>query len=292
MLSPASLLAPTRPVLFDGGFGACLQHRGLEPGSAPEGWNVSRPDDVRTLHSEFVAAGSLVIETNTFGANVRRFQSAEVKGKISDNIRAAVRLATEAAGHRAIIAGSAGPLGELIEPYGELSAEDARAAFTEPYRTMREAGVRVLLIETMMSLEEAQLALECAHAIGFDIVGATMTFEPTPHGPRTAFGVSPTKAARELVAAGAQIVGSNCGSGFDTMRQVAKEFVAASSVPVLIQPNAGIPRGGANGPVYPESPESFGAFLAELHGMGVKLLGGCCGAEPEHIAAAAARLQP
>lgn len=287
MTSVAALLAPSSPVLFDGGFGACLQHRGLEPGSAPEIWNHIRPDEVRALHREFMTAGSMVIETNTFGANARRFRAAEVEGSVSDNVRAAVRLAMEAASPQTIVAGSTGPLGELIEPYGDLTVDDARAAFTEQYRSLHDAGIRVLLIETMMALEEAQLALECAQAIGFDVVGVTMTFEPTPHGPRTAFGVSPSQAAKALVSAGAQIVGSNCGSGFDTMRDVARDFLDTAAVPVLIQPNAGIPRGGAKGPVYPETPESFGAFLAELHGMGVKLLGGCCGAEPEHLAAAA-----
>ncbi len=242
------------------------------------------------LHREFVAAGSMVIESNTFGANARRFHAVEVEDDVAENIRAAAGLALEAAGGRIIVAGSTGPLGELIEPYGELAHDEARASLLEQYRALKGAGIRVLLIETMMALEEAQLALESAHAVGFDIVGATMTFEPTPHGPRTAFGVSPAQAAKALIAAGAQIVGSNCGSGFDTMRDVAKEFLDASSVPVLIQPNAGIPRGGANGPVYPETPESFAAFLAEMYGMGVKLLGGCCGAEPEHIGAAAKHL--
>ena len=242
------------------------------------------------LHREFVAAGSMVIESNTFGANARRFHAAEVDDEVAENVRAAVGLAHGAAGDQALVAGSTGPLGELIEPYGELAQDEARASLLEQYRALKASGVRVLLIETMMALEEAQLALECAHAVGFDVVGATMTFEPTPHGPRTAFGVSPAQAAKGLIAAGAQIVGSNCGSGFETMRAVAQEFLDASSAPVLIQPNAGIPRGSANGPVYPETPESFAAFLAELYGMGVKLLGGCCGAEPEHIAAAAKRL--
>lgn len=290
-MSLERLLHPTGPILFDGGFGACLQHRGLEPGSAPETWNLLKPAEVRQLHGEFVASGSAVIETNTFGANARRFHAGEVEGGVGRNIAAAVSLAREAAGDRAILAGSTGPLGELIEPYGELTASDARAAFREQYRALRENGVRVLLIETMMSLDEATLALECAVETGFDVIGVSMTFEPTKHGPRTAFGVSPTQAAKELIAAGAQIVGSNCGSGFDTMRHVAREFLDASSVPVLIQPNAGIPLGGAAGPVYPETAESFGAFLAQLSEMGVRLLGGCCGAEPEHIAAAARHLR-
>ena len=228
----------------------------------------------------------MIIETNTFGANGRRFLASEVKDPLAENIRAACRLATEASGGRVLVAGSTGPLGELIEPYGDLSIDQARAAFLEQYRVLHECGIRILLIETMMSLEEALLALEAAKETEFDAIGVTMTFEPTPQGPRTAFGVSPAQAARELGAAGAQIVGSNCGSGFDVMRNVAREFLDASSVPILIQPNAGIPRSGARGPVYPETPESFGAFLHELSTMGVRLVGGCCGADPEHIAAA------
>lgn len=286
MIRADDLLNPPHPILFDGGFGACLQHRGLEPGSAPETWNLAKPDEVRRLHKDFVAAGAMIIETNTFGANARRFRAGEVKDPLSENIRTACRLAIEASGGRVLVAGSTGPLGELIEPFGELSVDQARAAFVEQHRLLRDCGVRVLLIETMMSIEEALLALESAKETGFDVIGVTMTFEPTPRGPRTAFGVSPAQAARALSAGGAQIVGSNCGSGFDVMRDVAREFLDATSIPVLIQPNAGIPRSGARGPVYPETPESFGAFLHELNDMGVRLLGGCCGAEPEHIAAA------
>ncbi|OGU63850.1 MAG: hypothetical protein A3C56_05950 [Ignavibacteria bacterium RIFCSPHIGHO2_02_FULL_56_12] len=291
MISIHNLKDPSGPILFDGGFGAALQYRGLTSGTPPETWNIARPEEVRKLHAEFVAAGSAIIESNTFGANSCRWHASGERAPLGLVIHEACRLAASAADAKAVVAASTGPLGDVLEPYGELSRKQGKHAFREQYTMLKSEGIRVLLIETMMSLDEALLALETAKEVGFDAVGVTMTFEPGPHGPRTAFGVAPAEAARRLSEAGANIVGSNCGSGFDTMRIVAAEFLEYAGVPVLIQPNAGIPVVGADGPMYPETPESFGEFLQELYETGVRLLGGCCGSGPEHIACAKAALR-
>ena len=283
MIRAADLLRPDTPILFDGGMGTGLMHRGLESGEAPELWNIERPGEVLDLHKEFVEAGSQVIETNTFGANPIRLRMTGTDVSTKDVIAAACGLAHAAADGRALVAGSVGPLGELVEPLGTLSLDEAREAYAEAIEHLMRYDVDVILIETMMSVDEAQIALRQALIAGASVVAVTMNFDATPKGPRTAFGESPADAMKRLQDAGAHIVGSNCGAGFDTMSRVARECVNAATHPVLIQANAGIPVVGANGLRYPESPESFAAFSKELSEIGVRLIGGCCGTGPEHI---------
>lgn len=272
------------PVLFDGAMGTECQKRGLPAGSPPELLNLENPDELKAIHQLYIAAGANLIESNTFGGNRKRLEANGLLKRVKEVNRTAAEAALEAAGGKTLVAGSVGPLGALVEPYGEISLQEARDIFGEQISILREAGIHMILIETMISLEEAVLAFEAARESGATTVGVTMTFEPTPNGPRTAFGESPSQAARTLSEKGAAIVGSNCGSDFETMRAVAKEYLAATDKPILIQPNAGIPSVEHGSFVYPEDPQRFGRFVGELRSIGIPLIGGCCGTTPQHIA--------
>jgi 5-methyltetrahydrofolate--homocysteine methyltransferase len=274
-------------VLFDGGTGTEYQKRGLPVGAAPETWVIERPDAVREVHRAYVDAGADVIETCTFGASRIRMGLAGITTPVRELNLRAVQLAKEAAGGRALVAGSVGPLGEILEPYGDLPVEKAGEIFAEQICALVEAGVDVVLIETMLSLEEALVAVRAARSCGAPAIGVTMTFEPSPNGPRTSFGETVATVARRLQEEGVTFIGSNCGSGFDLMRTVAKEYRQASPMPLLIQTNAGIPSLDPSGKnVYPEQAEGFGRYASELHKLGIPMIGGCCGTTPGHIAAA------
>lgn len=290
MITLDELLQGKTSILFDGAMGTECQKRGLPVGSPPELLNLENPQALRAIHESYVVAGADVVESNTFGGNRKRLEANDLHGKIREINNMAAEAALEAAEGKAFVAGSVGPLGALVEPYGEVSRQEAKDIFGEQVSILREAGIGLILIETMISLEEALLALEAAREAGAAFVGVTMTFEPTPNGPRTAFGEAPAQVARTLLENGANIVGSNCGSDLDTMRAVAKEFLAATDRSILIQPNAGIPSIENGVSVYPEDPQSFGRFLHELTSTGIRLIGGCCGTTPQHIASAKTRL--
>lgn len=285
----ASLLR-NAPVLFDGATGTEYQRRGLPVGAAPEQWVMERPDDVTAVHRAYIDAGARIIETCTFGATRRRLDASGLSYGVEEVTARAVALARQAADGRALVAGSVGPFGAVMEPYGDVPAADVEALFSEQAAALVAAGADIVLIETMISLDEAVTALRAAKRAGAAVAGVTMTFELIGGVPRTSFGETVREAAERLAQEGASFVGANCGAGFELMRMVASEFRIHASVPVLIQTNAGIPI-IENGAIrYPENAESFGAFASELAALGVPMIGGCCGTSPEHIAEARRRL--
>jgi 5-methyltetrahydrofolate--homocysteine methyltransferase len=275
-----------RHILFDGGTGTEYQKRGLPVGAAPEEWIFANPDAVKDVHRAYVAAGSDVIETCTFGATRDRMKLAGIQSSVADLNKRAVELAREAADGKALVAGSVGPLGGILEPYGDLAIDDAEKMFAEQMNALVEAKVDIVLIETMLSLNEALVAVRAAKNAGAKIIGVTMTFEPTPDGPKTSFGESVRDVVTALESESISFFGSNCGSGFELMRVVANEFRAATKSPLLIQTNAGLPFMENGNNRYPEAPQSFGGFAKELADLGIQMIGGCCGTTPDHIAAA------
>lgn len=285
------MLLTRKPVLFDGATGTELQKRGLPVGRSSALWNIERPALVEQLHLDYLDAGSLVIETNTFGANRKRLELEGLGDRVREINRRGAEVALAAARGKAIVAGSVGPLGVLIEPFGELSREEANEAFTEQLGALVEAGIELVLIETMISLDEALLALKAARAAGSKIVGVTLTFEIGLQGARTVFGETPALAAQKLKEAGADFVGSNCGRGFDEMLIVATGIRRATDLPLLIQPNAGIPEYANDRIIYPGTPEQFAKFVRTTVALGIEFVGGCCGTTPDHIRAAKAVLQ-
>jgi 5-methyltetrahydrofolate--homocysteine methyltransferase len=279
-------LLKNKPILFDGATGTEYQRHGLPVGAAPEIWVMENPEMVQRVHQSYINAGSQVIETCTFGATRRRLEASEVKSSVADVNRRAVELAKEAADGKALIAGSVGPFGGILEPYGDVSQSEVEELFTEQISVLVESGVDIVLIETMISLSEAVIALQAAKKSGAKIIGITMTFESIGGEPRTSFGESVRDVVNTLTTEGATFIGSNCGAGFELMRKVAKEFRTYASIPVLIQTNAGIPAIENGAIVYPEQAASYGLFVKELAVLGIEMIGGCCGTTPDHIAEA------
>ncbi len=279
-------LLSAKPVLFDGAMGTELQNRGLAAGTPPDLWNMEHPETVRQVHLDYVKAGSQVIETNTFGGTQTRLEkSGEVE--VADKVnRLGAKIALEAAGSTAAVVGSVGPLGSLIEPFGDITREAAIAMFKKQVETLAASGVHTILIETMISLDEALIALEGSQSAGISEIGVTMTFQRSGNEVRTAFGEAAADCVHKLQEGGAGFVGSNCGSGFDDMMLVATEIRRSTTLPVLIQPNAGVPTVENNIISYSGTPSAFAEFVGKAAKLGINMIGGCCGTTPAHIAEA------
>ncbi len=278
-------------IVGDGGWGTMLAARGLPPGSAPELWTLTRPDTLAEIARAYVQAGAEVITTNTFGGSPMRLEQHRLGDELEELNGRAVAIARSAASGRAFVSGSVGPTGRLLAPLGDADPADVAAGFERQVAILVEAGADLICIETMTDLQEALLAVRAARAVSAQIpIIATMTFDVTPRGGFTVMGVSVPAAASALAEAGADAVGANCGEGLEQMVAIAREFLACTTLPVAVQPNAGMPSLTAGTLVYPTGPEEFADLLAPLASEGVRLLGGCCGTTPAHIRALRAKL--
>ncbi|PMQ01026.1 MAG: 5-methyltetrahydrofolate--homocysteine methyltransferase [Dictyoglomus sp. NZ13-RE01] len=269
-------------VLFDGAMGTELQRRGLPLGTPPELWNLENSEIVEQIHKDYINSGAMVIETNTFGGNRIRLKRFDLDKKIKVINQKAVDIAQRASKGKVLIAGSVGPLGELLEPFGDITIEEAKEVFEEQIEILKSAGVDFILIETMIYLEEALCALESALKANMK-VGITMSFEITPSGIRTSFGDTIEKFIKSVENKEILFLGSNCGKGFEEMEKVAEEIRRKTNKKILIQPNAGIPKIVDGKPLYPGTPEEFGNFVVKMLKLGINYIGGCCGTTPEHI---------
>ncbi len=270
----------------DGAWGTMLMARGLTPGTPPESFVLERPDTIREIARLYLEAGADLITTDTFGGTSLNLSGYGLADRADDINRRAVTLVREIAGGRAYLSASVGPSARILTPVGETAPEEVRAAFEQQIRALVEAGADLVCVETMTDLQEARLAVEAARAVSPAIpVIATMTFDPTPRGFFTIMGVSVAQAARTLEAAGADVLGSNCGQGIDAMVEVARAFREVTSRPLIIQANAGQPDISRGDLVYPETPDFMAARVGSLLEAGVSIIGGCCGTTPDHIRA-------
>lgn len=277
-------------LVSDGAMGTMLQAHGLRPGECPEEWCVSHPDVVRGITRAYVEAGSEMVLTNSFGGTAPKLRGYGYEGRVREFAHAAVQLALEAASGRAFVAASVGPtgLGHLLEPYGDVQPDEIRTAFGEQISALAEAGAHALCIETMMSLEEVELAIQAAKECCDLPIIATMTFEKGARGYRTMMGISPTRAAQELPGYGAHIIGANCGNGIAEMVEITAEMrQAAPDTPILIHANAGVPVLQNGATVFKETPEDMASRVPDLVKAGANIVGGCCGTTPDHIRAMA-----
>lgn len=270
----------------DGAMGTLLMARGLAPGRPPEEATLAHPDWVVEAARRYALAGADVVETNTFGASPLKLALAGLAGEVERLNREAVGLAREGAGEGVWVAASVGPCGRLLEPWGDAASAAVLEGFVAQIGFLADAGVDVVFVETMTDLEEAKLAVRAAKQAAPHLpVVAMMTFEATPRGFFTIMGTSVADAAAALEAAGADAVGSNCGNGVGEMVEIARELRRHSSLPVAIQPNAGLPRTRDGRLEWGESPSSMAEGARELLALGVGLIGGCCGTTPEHVRA-------
>ncbi len=279
-------LAAGERFVGDGAMGTMLLARGLEPGQPPETITLSRPGVLEEIARLYLDAGADLLETNTFGGSPLKLALHGLEHETETLNRSAVAAVRRVAGDRAYVAGSCGPSGRLLEPYGDTTRDAMYEGFRRQMTALIAAGVDCVCIETMTDLAEATLAIRAAKDVSAAIpVLATMTFDPTPRGYFTIMGVSVAAAAAGLADAGADVIGSNCGTGIEHMVAIAREFRRHTPLPLLIQPNAGLPRMVGDTTVYDETP----AFMADrargLIDAGVAIIGGCCGTTPAHIAA-------
>lgn len=263
--------------LFDGGMGTMLQKAGLEAGEAPERLNRTHPEKIEAIHAAYAQAGADIITANTFGASRRKLGEDP-----APYIAAGVAVARRAAGPDRYVALDIGPLGGLLEPYGDMSFDQAYGMFAEIVRAGAEAGADLVLIETMSDLLEAKAALLAAKEHSSLPVFVTMTFGEDG---RTFLGVDPAAAAVTLTALGADVVGLNCSMGPRELRPALREMLRSTHLPVMIQPNAGLPRLSGGETVFDVGPEEFAACAGLFLEDGAAILGGCCGTTPEHIRA-------
>ena len=290
MPSFAEMLAQRTVLLADGATGTNYQTMGIAPGIAPEEWVLDEPEKVVELHRRFVAAGSDLILTCTFGATSLRLADGPLAGEARDVNRRAAELARAAAGDRVLVAGSLGPTGQLIEPYGTLTREAAVEAYAEQAAALAEGGVDLLVLETFFALEEGLWAAEGVRAAtGLPLV-ASFSFD---QGTRTMMGLTPTEVVAAFDPLGVAAIGANCGRSLDDTDAIVDELLAAGpSAPLWVKPNAGVPRMVGDAVVYDAGPEDLAAHLRGYAARGVRIVGGCCGSTPEHVAAIAAALEP
>lgn len=284
------LLASGQTIVADGGMGTLLFARGLARGSAPELWNVERPDDIRAVHRDYVAAGAQIVLTNSFGGSRFRLELHGLAERAAELNQAAARLAraeADAAARPVVVGGSMGPTGQLLSPYGTLEFDEAVNAFCEQAGALIAGGVDVLWIETMSDLEEVRAAVEgcrCA-APGFPIV-TTLTFDTNG---RTMMGVTPERALETLSEFGVLALGGNCGNGPDEIEGVIAKMHAANPNAVLVaKANAGLPHMEGDRAVYDATPEVMAAYARRVRERGARIIGACCGSTPDHIRAIAA----
>lgn len=280
-----------RALLGDGAMGTQLQQLGLTPGACGELWNVEHAGRVAQVHRAYLAAGSDLLTTNTFGGTSYVLAGHGAGARVRELNVAAARLAREVAGGQAWVLGNLGPFGGMLEPFGETPADEVAVAFREQAAALLEGGADALLIETMSDPAEAALAVTAARAAGADVVIATFTFQHAAGGFRTMMGTTVADGLAEIIAAGADVVGANCGTelSLDDYVTLTGELVtAAAGRPVIVQPNAGSPLLVDGRICYDESAAEFAQAAQRLLAAGARIVGGCCGSTPEHINAMAA----
>ena len=272
------------PLLLDGATGSNLQKKGMPAGVCPEQWILEHRDIMTLLQRDFVSAGSQIVYAPTFTANRIKLKEYGLESQIGQMNRDLVALSREAVGGKAYIAGDLTMTGEQLSPMGTLDFEELIEVYKEQIRYLDEAGVDLLVIETMMSLQETRAAVIAAKEVCDLAVMATLTFEADG---RTLFGTDAATAAIVLESLGVAAVGTNCSTGPDKMVDTVRRMAEVTSIPIIAKPNAGLPSlDGEGNTVYDMGAEEFGRHMRDLISAGASVIGGCCGTTPAHIRAA------
>ncbi len=270
-------------MVSDGATGTYLQSHGLEPGGCPEEFNRTHPEIVQGMARAYFAAGSEMVLTNSFGANRFMLGKYGHGEKVSELNRLAAEHARSQAPEGGFVVGSVGPTGEFLEPLGEVTEEEMLDAFVEQVTALEAGGADGVVIETMTAVEEVRLAIRAAREHTGLAILATMVFDKGPRGFFTMMGITPERSVKELLDAGADVVGTNCGNGVDLMVELARDLRGATDAPLLVHSNAGIPSMVQGEIVYPENPDYMAKRFNDLADLGINIIGGCCGTGPEHI---------
>ncbi len=276
-------------LVSDGAWGTILQARGLKPGECPELWCVEHRADVLAVARGYVEAGADLIETNSFGGSSFKLAHYGLSDRVAELNRAAAAISREAAGPERYVLGSIGPTGKMLL-MGDVTEAELSDAFGEQALALAAGGVDAACIETMSALDEALLAVRAVQARTSLTVACTFTFDHIAGTEfRTMMGLSPAEMARGLLDAGTDIIGANCGNGFEAMLEIVRQIRGVTAdTPILVHANAGVPRQVGGRDVFPESPADMAQRVSGLIDAGANIIGGCCGTTPAHIAAIAA----
>jgi len=276
-------------LIADGATGTTCQHMGLPLGVAPEEWVLDAPDRIIELHRGFAEAGSDLVLTCTFGGTSLRLAEGPASGKASELNRRAAELAREAVGPDILVAGSLGPTGQLCEPLGTLSHDEAADAYAEQAEALTEGGVDLLVLETMFCPVEAGAAIDGVRRGTHLPFVLAFSFD---RGTRTMMGTTTAEVVALAAESGAAAVGANCGTSLEAMSAIVAELSAAApGLPLWVKPNAGLPRMVGDSSVYDVSPEQLGEAARGYVQAGARVVGGCCGSTPEHVRAIVAAVK-
>ena len=275
-------------LVADGATGTNLIARGLPSGQTPEVWVMEKPAQVIQLHKEFIQAGANIILTSTFSATPLRLRGTMLEGQAEAVNHKAVELAQAAVDSQPIyIAGSLGPVGHLMKPYGPLQFDEVKSAYAIQARALSEAGVDLLVIETQFDLSEIKAAIQGVREVSSVPLIASLSYD---RGTRTMMGVSPTQAGQELESL-VDLVGINCGHSLEENLESLVELQKVTSKPIWFKPNAGLPHLDAAGKTsYNVSPQDMGSQAPAWLSAGAQVVGGCCGTTPQHLAQIALQL--
>jgi len=267
-------------LVADGATGTTLIARGLPSGSTSETWVMERPEDIIQLHKDFISAGADIILTSTFSASSIRLKGSQLDGKVDVVNRKAVELAKAAvAGTETMIAGSLGPVGQLLKPYGPLEVEDVRNAYAEQCHSL--SGADLVVVETQFDLGEVKAAIQGIRSVTDLPLVVSLSFD---RGKRTMMGISPSQAGKELEQLPVDVIGINCGRSLEENLQNLLELRQVTTKPIWFKPNAGLPHVDALGTtVYEITPEIMGAQVPLWLDAGAQIVGGCCGTSPDHL---------
>jgi len=274
-------LLQNRPVILDGAWGTQMQARGLPDGACPDEWNLSSPEKVEEVAREYVEAGSQIIITNTFSATRICLEQSGLADKVREINMAGVQISKRAAGAKALVFASLGPTGKSLF-MGEVAPELIAQSYQEQADAQAAAGADGLVVETMMDLKEAELAVQAAKNTGLPVV-ACMTFGRGKNKDHTMMGVTVEEAVKSFSNLGVDVVGSNCGQGLEGMLKTCKVLKEQTDLPIWIKSNAGIPKYEAGETVYGTTAEQFVELAGPVVDAGADFIGGCCGTSPTYI---------
>jgi len=284
-ISITSAVKSGKILVSDGAWGTFLHQKGLQPGECPELWNLTRPDAVREIARSYIDAGADMIETNSFGGTSFKLEHYGLAGQVSEINETAARISREAAGDDRRVIGSVGPTGKMLA-MGDVTEEELYEAFKTQIIALEKGGADAVCIETMSDVDEALAAIRAAKENTRLEVICTFTFDPIGENEyRTMMGVSPGEAATACANAGADIIGTNCGTGLKNMINIVAQMrEVAPDLPILVHANAGLPEVQNGEIVYPETPEQMRELVPQIINAGANIIGGCCGTTPAHIA--------
>lgn len=271
-------------LVSDGAWGTFLFKKGLKTGECPEQWNLINPEAVLEIAQSYINAGSDIISTNSFGASRVKLRQYNLEDYTVDINISAAKISRKAAGNDRLVFGSIGPTGKFLIT-GDVTIDELYQSFKEQSEALANGGVDAILLETFYDLEEAKTAIDAIkNESELDVI-CSFTYDRQPDNTyKTLMGNTLSEITNALLDTGIEVIGSNCGSGFENLLDIAKEIrTLSNNIPLLIQANAGLPQIEGDKITYNETPEFISTYIEKLISCGVNIIGGCCGTTPEHI---------